>query len=125
MSSPIQPKLSIPTVLSTISKHFNPKMVALLNDEIEFRVAKVKGDFIWHSHKETDELFYILDAGPLLMKVRHKYGDESSEEAMVLNKGDMFVVPKGVQHCPSAENEVHVLMAERKGELNTGDVGVT
>ncbi|KAF2797494.1 hypothetical protein K505DRAFT_269419, partial [Melanomma pulvis-pyrius CBS 109.77] len=112
-------------VLSTITKHYTPKLVALLNDSIEFRVAKIKGDFVWHSHSTTDELFFVLEGGPLILKFRHVFGDEGSEEVVVLGKGDLFVVPKGTQHLPGAEEEVHVLIAESKGELNTGDLGVT
>jgi mannose-6-phosphate isomerase-like protein (cupin superfamily) len=59
------------------------------------------------------------------MRLRHTFDDPKSEKVVVLGPGEMFVVPKGVQHCPGAENEVCVLMAERKGELNTGDLGVT
>jgi mannose-6-phosphate isomerase-like protein (cupin superfamily) len=100
-------------------------MVALLNDDVEFRLAKLQGEFVWHSHSTTDELFFILEGGPLNMSIRHQFDDSSSEETITLEKGDMFVVPKGMQHLPFADNEVRVLVVEKKGELNTGDLGVT
>ncbi|KAF2179391.1 hypothetical protein K469DRAFT_674219 [Zopfia rhizophila CBS 207.26] len=123
MPTQIPSKLSIPQVLSNISKPFNPKMVALVNGTTEFRIAKIKGDFIWHSPPGTDELFYILDGGPLVMKVRERRDDGMSERELVLEKGELFVVPKGVQHLPGADNEVSVMVAEMAGELNTGDQG--
>ncbi|KAF2251403.1 hypothetical protein BU26DRAFT_563342 [Trematosphaeria pertusa] len=119
-----RPKLSIPQALSKIPAPYQPTLVASLNDAIEFKIAKIKGDFVYHSHPTTDELFYILDGGPLTMRIRRIYDDPSSEETVVLEKGDVFVVPKGVQHLLGADNECSVLCAETKGELNTGDLGV-
>ncbi|KAF2656470.1 hypothetical protein K491DRAFT_757566 [Lophiostoma macrostomum CBS 122681] len=127
-STPIQvrPKISLPAVLSTITTHYSPKIVALLNTAIEFRVSKLKGDFIWHAHEGTDELFYVIEGGPLHMGIRHpdshgKDGEGGVEETVVLEVGDMFVVPKGVQHQPRAENEVSVMVVETAGEAITGD----
>jgi mannose-6-phosphate isomerase-like protein (cupin superfamily) len=124
-SSTILPKISLPTILSTITTHYKPKMVSLLNDTVEFRVSKLKGDFIWHTHESTDELFYVISGGPLHMGIRHPVGSEGSEvgreETVVLEVGDMFVVPKGVQHQPRAENEVSVMVVETAGESTTGN----
>jgi mannose-6-phosphate isomerase-like protein (cupin superfamily) len=122
MSSKILPKITLPTTLSTITQYYHPKLVALLNSSIEFRVSKMKGPFLWHAHHSTDELYYVLDGGPFILKVRHVFDDPSSEETVVLHKGEMFVTPRGVQHFPCPEEEVCVLFAESKGEGTAGDV---
>jgi len=124
-SQKITPKVSITSVLSQIHAAYNPKLVATLNNAIEFRVAKIQGDFVWHSHTTTDEFFLVLNGGPLVMKIRHVFGDPESEETIVLEKGELFVVPAGTQHLPGAEEMVEVLVVEKCGELNTGDLGVT
>ncbi|KAF2107744.1 hypothetical protein BDV96DRAFT_653528 [Lophiotrema nucula] len=133
----IRPKLSIPTTLANIKNTFAPVMVALINNDTELRMVKIKGEFIWHSHPNTDELWYILEGGPLTIRYKApantdkgeeegdgKEGSEGKEEAVVLEKGDVFIVPEGVQHCPFSTEEVSCLVVERTGTLNTGDRGV-
>ncbi len=98
--------------LSTFSEYFSPKIVADYNGN-DVYLAKIKGEFVWHSHPDTDDLFLVLK-GKLTIKLRD--GD------VVLGPGELYVVPKGVEHCPVAEEEAHVLLIEPAGTPNTGDV---
>ena len=97
--------------LSTFSDYFSPKIVADYNGN-DVYLAKIKGEFVWHSHPDTDDFFLVLK-GRLTIKLRD--GD------VVLGPGELYVVPKGVEHCPFAEEETHVLLIEPAGTPNTGD----
>ena len=99
--------------LARFSSHWDPKVVAELNGQ-HVKLAKLHGPFVWHRHEEEDELFLVL-RGTLRMELR--------ERALTLRKGELFVVPRGVEHRPVAEEEVHVLLFEPAGTLNTGDAG--
>jgi len=99
--------------LSLFSEHWSPKVVARLN-YYELKVVKVKGEFGWHTHEDTDELFIVVD-GELTIQLRD--GD------VTLQPGQLFVVPRGVEHCPVADGEVHGLLIEPTGVVNTGDAG--
>jgi mannose-6-phosphate isomerase-like protein (cupin superfamily) len=92
---------------------WSQKKVAQLND-YEVKLAKLKGEFIWHMHDDTDELFLVV-SGRLTIQLRD--GD------VVLGPGELFVVPQGVEHCPVAEEEAEVLLLEPVGTSNTGDAG--
>jgi len=92
---------------------WSPKVVAEMND-YQFKVVKLEGDFIWHSHHETDETFIVIE-GSLRIDFR--------DGAVEIGAGEMFVVPKGVEHKPYAENEVKLLLIEPRGVLNTGNEG--
>ena len=98
--------------LAKFSEHWSPKIVAQMND-YHFKLAKVQGEFIWHDHPETDEVFLILK-GRLEIHLR--------DGVVTLNEGDMYVVPKGVEHKPVAESECHIMLIEPAGTINTGDV---
>jgi mannose-6-phosphate isomerase-like protein (cupin superfamily) len=98
---------------SLFNEQWSPKVVAEMND-YQFKVVRLKGDFIWHEHKDTDETFIVLD-GSLRIDFR--------DGAVTLRAGEMFVVPKGTQHKPYAEEEVQLLLIEPRGVLNTGDQG--
>lgn len=89
------------------------KVVAQMNDYY-FKLVKMKREFIWHSHPETDEVFMIIDGS---MKI------DLREDALYLKKGDMVVIPKGIEHKPSSEEECHILLIEPAGTLNTGNAG--
>jgi mannose-6-phosphate isomerase-like protein (cupin superfamily) len=97
--------------LSTFSEYFSPKIVADYNGN-DVYLAKIKGEFVWHSHPDTDDFFLVLK-GKLTIKLRD--GD------VVLGPGELYVVPKGVEHCPVADEETHVLLIEPVGTPNTGD----
>jgi mannose-6-phosphate isomerase-like protein (cupin superfamily) len=98
--------------LEMFSEHWSPKIVAQMND-YHFKIVKVLGEFLWHDHPETDEVFIVLQ-GTLEIQFR--------DGSVVLNEGEMFVVPKGVAHKPVAEQECHILLVEPAGTVNTGDV---
>lgn len=95
------------------SEHWSPKVVARLND-YEIKVVRITGDFVWHTHEDTDELFIVV-AGRLTIQLRE--GD------VTLGPGQLFVVPRGVEHCPRADGEVKAILLEPAGVTNTGDAG--
>jgi mannose-6-phosphate isomerase-like protein (cupin superfamily) len=99
--------------LAQFTDHWSPKVVARMND-YEIMVVKVQGEFTWHVHDDTDELFLVID-GALTIQLRE--GD------VTLGPGQLYVVPKGVEHCPVAEGEVSALLVEPAGVVNTGDAG--
>ena len=98
---------------SLFTEQWAPKVVAEMND-YQFKVVRLKGDFIWHHHKDTDETFIVVD-GSLRIDFR--------DGAVTLRPGEMFVVPKGVEHKPYAESEVKLLLIEPRGVANTGEEG--
>ena len=98
--------------LTKFSEHWSPKVIAQMND-YHFKIAKVQGEFVWHDHPETDEVFIVLK-GQLEIQFR--------DGKVVLNEGEMFVVLKGLEHKPVAEQECHILLIEPVGTVNTGDV---
>lgn len=97
--------------LAQFSDHWSPKIVGSFNGH-DLMVVKVKGEFTWHSHSDTDDFFQVL-SGRLTIRMRD--GDAT------LGPGELFVVPKGVEHCPVAEVETHLLLIEPSGAPNTGD----
>lgn len=92
---------------------WSPKLVARLND-YEVKLVKVAGEFVWHTHDETDELFLVVE-GTLVIQLR--------DRDVTLGPGQLFVVPRGVEHCPRADGEVKALLLEPTGVVNTGDAG--
>jgi mannose-6-phosphate isomerase-like protein (cupin superfamily) len=99
--------------LRLVGEQWSPRVVAELND-YQFKVVRIEGDFIWHDHPETDEAFLVLD-GELRIDFR--------DGAVTLGPGELFVVPRGVEHKPFAEKEVRLLLIEPRGILNTGHAG--
>ena len=97
--------------LATFSEHWSPRIVSDFNGH-DIMVAKLKGEFNWHSHPDTDDFFLVLK-GQLTIRLR--------DRDVVLNAGELFVVPRGVEHCPVAEEEVEVMLIESHGTPNTGD----
>ena len=96
--------------LAGFADHWHPRIVAGYNGN-EVRLVKLAGEFTWHSHADTDELFLVLKGA---MRIRFRDG------VAILGEGDMLVVPRGVEHCPEADAECHVLLMDREGEPNTG-----
>lgn len=92
---------------------WSPKAIARLND-YEVKLVRVEGEFVWHDHPDTDELFLVLD-GELVIQLR--------DRDVTLHRGELFVVPRGVEHCPTAAEETLVLLIEPRGTPNTGDAG--
>lgn len=97
--------------LSLFTDQWSPKIIAEM-DGYQFKLAKLQGDFVWHSHPDTDEAFIILD-GQLRIDFR--------DGAVTLGKGEMLIVPKGIEHKPFAESECHVMILVREGTVNTGN----
>ncbi|MHC8288749.1 cupin domain-containing protein [Pseudomonas sp. XS1P51] len=99
--------------IARIDPHWTPRVIAEMND-YQFKVVKLLGDFIWHSHLDTDETFIVLEG-----QLRIDFHDGH----VLVNAGEMYVVSKGVEHKPFAEQEVKLLLIEPKGVLNTGSEG--
>jgi len=104
-------KINLKEKLSKFSDHWSPKIIAEMND-YQIKLVKIKGDFVWHNHEDTDEVFIVIEG---------KMNIEFKNETVELNEGEMYVVPKGVEHKPYAEHEAHVLLIEPRGVVNTGD----
>lgn len=95
------------------SEHWSPRVIAEMND-YQFKLVKIQGEFVWHQHDDTDEVFIVLD-GEMAIDFR--------DGRVELSAGEMFVVPKGVEHKPAAVDECRVLLIEPRGVVNTGDAG--
>lgn len=102
---------SIPSLLDSFTETWSPRLVAAINDH-HVKVAKIDGEFIWHAHPNSDEIFYLL-SGKLRMEIE-------GQDDVVMEVGDMFVVPKGIKHRPVAEN-ASIMMIEHETTVNTGD----
>jgi mannose-6-phosphate isomerase-like protein (cupin superfamily) len=98
---------------SLFAEQWSPKVIAEMNN-YQFKVVKLQGDFIWHDHQETDETFLVIEG---VLRIDFRDG------AVQVGAGEMFVVPRGVEHKPYAEREVKLLLIEPRGVLNTGDEG--
>jgi mannose-6-phosphate isomerase-like protein (cupin superfamily) len=105
--------IDIADKLAQFSEHWSPKVVARLYD-YEIKLAKLKGEFVWHTHDDTDELFLVIE-GRLTIQLRD--GD------VTLGPGQLFVVPRGVEHCPITDGDVAVMLIEPAGVVNTGSAG--
>jgi mannose-6-phosphate isomerase-like protein (cupin superfamily) len=103
--------VNLADALGRFSEHWSPHAVGRLND-YTLQVVKVKGEFVWHTHAETDELFLVL-RGRLVVQLR--------DRDVNLAEGELFVVPRGLEHCPKAAEEAQVLLIEPAGTVNTGD----
>jgi mannose-6-phosphate isomerase-like protein (cupin superfamily) len=106
-------KINLDTKLASFDELFAPKIVAKMND-YDVQLVKLKGEFVWHKHDDTDDFFLVLK-GRLTIQLHE--GD------VELEAGELFVVPRGVEHCPRADEEAHVLLIEPSGTPNTGDAG--
>ena len=97
--------------LAKFSDHWSPKVIAELND-YQFKLVKIQGEFVWHNHPDTDEVFIVIEGS---MNI------EFENETVQLNEGEMLVVPKGVEHKPYADSKCKVMLVEPRGVVNTGD----
>lgn len=104
-------KVNLAEKFDLLSEPFVPGIVGFIND-YKLQIVKVKGDFVWHKHDDTDDFFLVVQ-GRLTIQLR--------ERDIVLDAGELFVVPKGVEHCPRADEETLVLLIEPRGTRNTGD----
>ena len=103
-------KINFQEKFTKFSEHWTPKVIAEMND-YQFKLAKVKGEFVWHNHSHTDEVFIVIEG---ILKI------EFAEQTIELNAGEMYVVPKGVHHKPYSDEECKILLVEPKGVVNTG-----
>ncbi len=97
---------------SRFSDYANPRVIGEIND-MQVKAVKLKGEFIWHHHEVEDELFLVVK-GTLRMKFR--------DHEAIVREGEFVIVPKGVEHCPAADEEVHIVLIEPKSTLNTGNI---
>ena len=104
-------KINLKEKLSKFSDHWSPKVIAEMND-YQFKLVKIEGDFVWHNHGDTDEFFLVIEGE---MKIEFK------DETVILKEGEIFVVPKGVEHKPYAEEECKIMIVDPRGVINTGD----
>jgi len=109
----MQDKVNLVEKLALLDAPFQPGIVGYLND-YKLVVGKVKGEFVWHSHADTDDFFLVLE-GRLTIQLR----DRNVE----LGPGELFVVPAGVEHCPRSDDGAEILLIEPRGTVNTGDAG--
>ena len=104
-------KINIAEKLDMFSDYFYPRIVGELNGQ-QIKLVKFKGDFVWHLHRNEDEMFLVIE-GAFTMELRDKN--------ILLGKGDLIIIPKGTEHRPVAEQEVHIMLFEPMGTLNTGN----
>jgi len=105
--------INLDAKLALFNEHWQPKIVATVNDH-DVRIVKVKGEFVWHKHDHSDDLFLVLQ-GHLTIQLR--------DRDVELDEGELYVVPKGVEHCPRTAEEASVLLIEPSSTVNTGDAG--
>lgn len=101
---------------AAFDEHWSPKILGEVND-IQLKAAKVQGEFVWHTHDETDE-FFMVRSGTLTIRLRDR-------DDVTIGPGEFFVVPRGVEHCPSARHECQILLLEPRDVINTGGVANT
>ena len=106
-------KINLADKVGLLGGPWSPGVVGYLND-YKLAVVRAQGEFVWHKHDNTDDFFLVL-AGSLTIQLR--------DRDVELQAGDMFVVPRGVEHCPKADREAHLLLIEPRGTVNTGDAG--
>ena len=109
-------KVNLAQKFSLFTDQYRPKIVGEVNDSY-VKLVKLQGDFMWHHHDNEDELFLVVK-GALHMRVR----ENGTEHAFVINPGEFIIIPRGVEHFPSAEEETHIILLEPKTTLNTGNV---
>ncbi|MXQ52616.1 cupin domain-containing protein [Shimazuella alba] len=105
-------KVNLLEKFATIQEFFSQRLIGEVNNT-QIKIAKLKGEFVWHSHEQEDELFFVVK-GKLLIKLRDK--------DILLEEGEMVVIPKGVEHLPIAEEEVYLMLVEPNTTVNTGNV---
>jgi len=110
MTSMKYPPINLKEKLTKFSDHWSPRVIAEMND-YQLKLAKIKGEFIWHTHQDTDEVFFVLE-GEMSIEFR--------DGSVQICEGEIFVVPKGIEHKPVAKEQCKILLIEPKGIINTG-----
>jgi mannose-6-phosphate isomerase-like protein (cupin superfamily) len=111
MEDSVEDKVNLAEALASFDEPFSPRIVGYLND-YQLQVAKTKGEFVWHAHPETDDFFLVV-SGELTIQLR--------DRDVVLGPGELYVVPRGVEHCPRSDEGAEILLIEPAGTVNTGD----
>lgn len=109
----MEQKVNLAEKFALLPKPYSPAIVGYLND-YKLQVVKILGEFVWHTHDETDEVFLVL-SGRMTIQLR--------DRDIVLEPGELYVVPRGVEHCPTAQEEAQVLLIEPRETVNTGSTG--
>ena len=104
--------INLQSTFELFSEHWSPKVIAEMND-YQFKLVKIKNDFIWHQHHDTDEVFIVIEG---------KISIEFENETIEINEGEMIVVPKGKKHRPFAKKEAKIMLIEPQGVVNTGNI---
>ena len=105
-------KINLKSKFDKFHEHWSPKIIAEMND-YQFKLVKIKNEFIWHQHEHTDEVFIVIEG---------KIGIEFENETIEINEGEMIVIPKGKQHRPFAKQEAKIMLIEPRGVVNTGNI---
>ena len=105
-------KINLKSKFDKFHEQWSPKIIAEMND-YHFKLVKIKNEFIWHEHEDTDEVFIVIEG---------KIGIEFENETIEINEGEMIVVPKGKKHRPFAKKEAKIMLIEPRGVVNTGDI---
>jgi len=109
-------KVNLAQKFSLFSEHYQPKIVGEINDAY-VKLVKLQGDFLWHHHDKEDELFLVVKG-----ELRMRFRENGAEREEIIRPGEFIIVPRGVEHLPSAGEETHVILLEPKTTLNTGNV---
>ena len=119
--------INIKSRVDAITSHWHPELLLTLNNSHSMKIATIKGDFIWHSHPDTDEVFYCISGGPFKIELSTSASSPEeaekmeSDEVVDMRVGDVFRVPQGVQHRPVADVEAGIMIIEKVGTTNTGE----
>jgi len=109
-------KVNLTQKFSLFSEQYSPKIVGEINDAY-VKLVKLQGDFVWHHHDNEDELFLVVKG-----KLRMKFRENGAEREVTILPGEFIIVPRGVEHLPSADEETHIVLLEPKTTLNTGNI---
>lgn len=112
-------KINLSEKFSLFEEHWSPKIIGELNDSY-IKIVKFKGEFVWHHHINEDELFFVVK-GTMIIRMKENATDKTFKE-IIVNPGELIIIPKGVEHMPVAEEEVQVMLMELKSTLNTGNI---
>lgn len=110
-------KINLQQKFALFSDYWSPKVIGELN-HFAMKIVKVKGEFVWHHHDQEDELFFVVK-GRLLMQIRET---PESQRNIWVEEGELIIIPHGVEHCPMAEEETHIMLLEPATTINTGNV---
>lgn len=112
--------INLAAKFALIDDYWSPRIVGELNGNV-VKLAKIKGEFVWHHHADEDELFLVVQ-GEMVMRLREDAHDSAAVTERAVREGELIIVPRGVEHCPVAADECHILLFEPQGTRNTGNV---